>query len=458
MAGLGGLFGEGSIASQFLLWGVAYGIAEAVLAPVLTYIEQDAFEALPIKTPSPADLADWVVRTIVPESTAQAEATRSGVSADWFDAMVKGAGEPPGLDFMMQAYRRGYIPLGPTEVGTPSLLEGVATSRVYTYWSDVIQSMLDVPLSPADAVEATIRGQIPASQGQSEAYASGVSAERFQILVDTAGNPPALGELIELVRRGIIPNSGTGPQVLSFQQGIYEGDNKDKWLTAYEALQDAIPPVRTVTTLLSHGALTDAEAQAYFVDNGISPDLAAAEVKSATAAKLVTAKALAESNVLKLYYDQLITAAQAGPMLEQLGYSTSDTAFLLELQDFTRAAAAYNSAVVRVGNLYTARKLTRASTVKALQDLDVPAATATHLLSVWDAETAASVKSLTPSEIADAYKYAVKPIDWCLTELEAIGYTPHDAWVLCSVAAQAPAPNEPAEGSGIVGGQPVDDQ
>ena len=38
VAGLGGLFGEGSIASQFLLWGVAYGIAEAVLAPVLTYI------------------------------------------------------------------------------------------------------------------------------------------------------------------------------------------------------------------------------------------------------------------------------------------------------------------------------------------------------------------------------------------------------------------------------------
>lgn len=458
-----GFFGENSTASQFLLWSVASQIVGSILAPIVAAVEQGTWQ-LAVEgsggavraAVAPADLADQVVRTILDSGTAETLATQSGVAPQDFARMVAGAGEPPGLDFMMQAYRRGYVPLGPTSPGTPSLLEGVATSRVYTYWSQVIEQMLSVPISPADAVEAVLRGQISQSDGETAAYANGVNASDFQILLDTAGNPPAPGELVELWRRGLIPAEGTGPDALTFQQGIYEGDAKDKWEPLYFKLTDYVPPPRTITTLLSHGAITEAQANAYFIQNGLSADLAAAYVTSATSEKLVSAKTLAESNVLKLYYDRLITSAEATPMLEQLGYTAADAAFLLELQDFTRAAAAYNSAVGRIGTLYTGRKITRASAVTALQSLDVPAATVTHLMSTWDAETAASIKTLTASEIADAYKYGVKAADWCITKLQDIGYDAHDAWVLISVANEAPAPNEPPDVGPSTGATPTD--
>jgi hypothetical protein len=460
MPSFGDLFSGESVFGQLLIWQVGGQVFGAVLTPPLTAAAQEVWAAavdgsggtVHLVT-SPADLADQVTRGIRALADAASEATKSGINGPDFQNMVAAAGEPPGLEQVLEMFRRKIVPWEGVGDTTVSVENAIAKGRLYTYWSDALRQAYDTsqpgggtPISPADAVEATLRGQAPQADMMEEASFSGLNAARFQILLDTAGNPPAPGELVELYRRGFIPLHGVGPTVLSFQQGIFEGDAKDKWEPLYEHLVDYLPPPRTITTLLSHGVITAAQATQYFQEAGLSPSLAAAYTASATSEKLAANKTLAISFVEKLYYDHLITNAVAAGMLADLGYTAAESAYILELQDFTRAASAYNSAITHVGSLYINHKLTKASAVKALQALDVPAGTSTHLFSSWDAEYVSNVKTLTASQIADVAKYEIKPLAWCIDKLGDLGYDAHDAWVLCSVASLGALPGEPAEG------------
>ncbi len=431
------------------MFSVFQQLASSLLQPVLAGLAQLEWQgAVDVglhQVLSPEALADMVVKNIITQANGESVANASGITSADFDLLVKNDGEPPGLEQVLEWWRRGFVGFDDVGVETPSVERAIKTSRIYDYWTSVIQQAALIPISVGDAVDAVQRGQIDQAAGEKYAYASGINPADFQVLLDTRGNPPSPGELVELYRRKLIPESGTGPGVTSFQQGIYEGDAKDKWWQLYFALTKYVPPPRTVTTLLSHGSITEQQAQAFFEDAGLDADTASAYVKSATAEKLVTQKQLAASQVEALYFDQLITAEQATPMLADLGYNDTDAKFILELQDFSRARAAYTSAVGRVGTLYVGRKITRGSAVEALGKLDVPAAAQTRLLQVWDAEVAANIKTLTAGQIADAWKYSIKPQAWCIAKLVDIGYTPHDAWVLISVAAQSAAGDEPAD-------------
>lgn len=446
MAGLGGLFGEGSLASQFLLWGVAYNLAQSLMRPALADIEQAVWSTDPSQVLSPDQLADQVVRNITDMGNATTEAAKSGIGPGRFRSLVDGAGEPPGLEFLLQAFRRGFIPWGPGHPGVPTVETGIQTSRIYDYWTETIQQMKDVPIPPADAVNAVLRGQIPLEQGQNEAFASGIDADRFRILLDSAGRPPSPGELITLLRRRLIPESGTGPQALSFQQGIFEGDTKDKWWQLFAALAEYRPPPRTVTALLRSGSIDDQEALRLLQDEGLTPQLAAAYVHNAKGEKLAGSKHLAQGTVLTLYEAQAIDQATALADLTTLGYGNTEALLLLDVADLQREVKALNSAISRVGTYYVAHKLTRTGAQNSLHALGVTGAHAQHLMATWDAEAAANVRTLSEAQIARAVKLGNMTQVEAMTELVAIGLTPFDAWVVISNELGGPQPNKPARG------------
>lgn len=458
MAGLGDLFGAESTASQFLLWGVAYGFASALLGPNMLDIQQAAWRADPSQTLSPADLADLVVKNIMTQDDAADQAQSSGLSTDKFANLVLGTGEPPGLEMVLEMARRQFIAWDYVDPTTPTVEGAVRTSHIYDEWYAAIRQMGDVsqpgggtPISPSDAVEAALRNQRPLADMETEAGLSGLNPERFGILLDTSGNPPSPGELVEFARRQLIPLEGTGPNALTFQQGIYEGDSKDKWEPLYEKLLDYIPPPRSIATLQSHGVIDAATATALYAQNGLSPELAGIYAASAVATKVAANKAITEGNILKLYYDRLIDGPTATTMLGELGYDGPTSAYLLELQDFSRSAAVFNGAVTLVGRMYTSRKVTRTATIEALQQLDVPAGAITQYMGIWDTEIAANVRGLTEGQITAAFYYGIKDQAWCMAALEAIGYSPHDAWVILSARDHGPLPDEPPDvpGAGL---------
>jgi hypothetical protein len=71
--------------------------------------------------------------------------------------------------------------------------------------------------------------------------------------------------------------------------------------------------------------------------------------------------------------------------------------------------------------------------IAALDSLGVPAAQRDEYLTVWALERASNLKILSETVIAQAWKQGNLQDDEALTELEAHGYTPRDAWLYLSV-------------------------
>lgn len=446
MAAWSDLLGKGSVAEQLLVWGVANQILGDLLGPALELVSQAVNEAHPELPNTPADLADMVVRGAIDQAGAEAEAAKSGINRERFDRLIKLTGEPIGLEQVLEAFRRGLI--GWDDVGQeePSVERAIKTARYYNYWGPVLRGLADVPITVGEAVDAYIRGQLPEDEAMREAGASGINPFRFQVLANAAGRPPSLTELLELKRRKKITDMGLGPAETTFQQGIAEGDTKNKWLAHYLELAEYLPPPRTITTLLKTGSITDARAQELWQDAGMTPELSAAYAKSARGEKLAGTRQLAESAVLTLYETQALSAEEATGHLVALGYDTSDVAMILELADFQRELKYLNSAITRIHTLYVGHKITRPATLDALAALGVVGTHLAHLMHTWDLEMAANVKLLTQAEVTAAFEYQVMTQDEATTELLRLGYTPFDAWVLLSNKAKGPLPGKPPQG------------
>ena len=412
---LGAIFGSDSAFAQILEYGVMQEVITALLGPALAVATQDINARNPVVPLSPADLADLTVRTYLDVAAAAAVAAKSGVSADDFALLVKAAGNAPDTTTLMEAYRRKVIPLNGTG---------------------------------PDAVDAVVENQIDYAAGEEYAYQNGLDRAAFKILVDTRGNPPSPTELGEMVRRGIIPLKGKGPDVLSFEQGISEGATKDKWIPAYEQAMTVEPPESTIQAWLKEGVIDTPEAITRLKLLGY--DESAAEHYAAEAISTTTSqyRQLAESDIVALYSGRAIDAAAATDMLGTLGYSSDVAAMVLSVADFHVQVGIRNNAISKVRTYYLARKIDDSTAITTLDSLEVPSAQRQELMTAWQLERGSNVKLLTESQIADAWAYGVMGPDEAITELEALGYTPYDAWVVLSLKNKGPIGPAPAKGPG----------
>lgn len=460
---LGGALGRGSIAETLLVWGLLNQLVQAILAPVFAKIEQDVASVATTTPISPPDLVTLVLREWQSEDQAAAQARLAGLSPDDFALLVKGAGEPPGLESVLQWYRRSIIPWA-GDPGTASVEEAIRTSRIPTkVWADAIRHSNVVPIPVADAVDAVVEGQIPlgdrtavltaagggtggaftpaATTAYEIAWANGITPDQFDVLVHTRGNPPAPSELLTLFRRGLIAWTGTGPTETTVQQGIYEGATKDKWEPIYKGLVRAVPSVYEIRQMLKAGAVSQSQAAGYLTDLGYTQAAITGVLSAATAEVSTTDKKLTASVITTLYYDQAITATQAKQLLQAIGYGPGAAAFAIEAQDIKRVAAALNSAVSKIGSYFTAHKITATAAKAALAAYNVPASQAAQLVATWTIERTSNVKLLTEAQIADAWYYGIMSYTQAVQELQALGYTPYDAYVVLAVKAKGPIPD-----------------
>jgi hypothetical protein len=438
------LAGAGSVAEQLLVWGVLNQLLTVFLGPTLQVLQYDVQGAQQVTELSPADAASAVIRNFLTSDEGAAAAAKYGIDAARFSTMVSLSGDAPGPEQMAEALRRQLVPEDGTGAGSTSFVQGIAEGRLNDKWAPIIKGLAKIWPSPTDALEALLQGQLNQADATALYEKLGGDTQFFQVLFNTRGNAPTPMEALEMLNRGIISESGTGPDSTSYEQAFLEGPWRNKWLGPFRALGRYVPPPRTVTALIHSGSLTDAEAQAYFQDIGMSPELAAVYVHSAHATKSTVAKEISESTVLTLYESHGIDGPTATAHLTRLGYSAADVALILEAVDLKREVAAVASAVTRIGALYLAHKITRTGAKQALGALDVAQAHADHLLATWDAEKAANVRVLTPAQIVDAWEFAIIDQATATAELVNLGYTALDAWILLSNKAKAPLPDRPA--------------
>lgn len=130
------------------------------------------------------------------------------------------------------------------------------------------------PLSPADAVDAALRGHLEPDKAAQAAAESGVPRSDFDTLLANAGEPLAPEALLEALRRGFIHERGLGAESTSFQQGFYESRIKNKWLPIADKLQWRLPDPGTVIAAWLRAQTDESRARDYLKQAGIPDEVA----------------------------------------------------------------------------------------------------------------------------------------------------------------------------------------
>ena len=373
---------------------------------------------------APPDLALMRLRGIIDDQTGRTIAAQSGVDAEDFDRLVLATGEPPGLEQLLEAYRRGFIP-------KDRLDRGIRQSRVRDEWIDVVERLRFEPMATADAVEAVVRNIITDQQGRAIAEQNGLELSQWPALVAAHGRPPGLGQMQALLNRGLVSQA-------QVDQAVRESDIKDKYVDLVRGLRVRIPAERLVVTMLQHGAITDARAHELLLKDGYEADVAGSILRTGAAQRTAGHKHEAVGQVTELYEDHAIDQARAASMVEALGYPKADVPLLLRLAELKRERKEREQAAGAVRSAYLKRHLDANEAAAELAAIGLPSAQVEYLLRLWAIELRGTRKQLSEAQIVHAHRFGA--IDRADTEvrLRNLGYTDADAALLVATAGPLP--------------------
>ena len=443
MPGIGDIFAKNSTAEQLFIWSLISQIVSAITAPAVGELQQLVSAFTPYVPLSPGEAASAVVRGFITQEQGNALAARAGVDNVTFGQMVDITGDSPPPELLAEGVRRHILAWNSSVDGLPSGNDGIRQGNLKDEWAPLYEKLAQLIPGTADIINALVKSQISEAEAQIRYAEAGGDPTWFATDYSANGEPPAPGQLGEMVHRGLIPWTGTGPDVLSFEQGLREGHTKNKWITLLHDITTYLPPPRTVTAMYHSGQLDHATAAELLTKYGLPADLAAAYLAPKTATGSVAEKHLAKSDILSLYDDKLLTRAQAVAGLVSLHYSSPDAEQLIELQDLKTATAQLKAGVGHVRTLYQAHKLTELESVHALESLEIPAAQAADILAAWRVTDVTTVKLLTEAQIVDAWHLSLISPDTAITKLMGRGYDEVDAWLLLAIKGKGSVPGIP---------------
>jgi hypothetical protein len=392
---------------------------------------------------SPPDAASAVIRNFMTRDEGADQAAKAGVSGDLFAVMTHLAGDAPGPQQLAEALRRSLIKRHGKGPDSTSFQQGIAEGRLADKWAPVIEGLAKLWPTPVDALQAALKGQIDPEQGKDLYELLGGDLRFYQWLLNSQGDGPTPLEAAEWATRGIIPWDGIGPDVTSYAQAVKESRFRDKWAAAYRKQIDYVPSPDSVRIMLEIGAIDRDQAAVYWRKSGLTDADITAFLHTAEFDNTAQTRGLAVSEILDLYYSQVIDEATCKELLGLFHVPEHTAGLLISYTLVRRDIAGLNAAVARIRTLVAARKIGVQTARDALARLKVPASTIDGLIAEMELEASISVKVLTQGEITDAYEYAIIDEATALAELEAIGYTPYDAWILLSVKVKGPLPNPP---------------
>jgi hypothetical protein len=219
--GFGEVLGKtGEAAWQLFVWQIGAQILGAALTPYLTeltYLVNDAHPDVVLDT---GQLAELAARGLTDRDGAIADARKLGLDTGRFTQLV--------------------------DLATPRL-------------------------SPPDLAVMVVRHILTEPEAAAEAAQTGTTGERFRRMVQLAGEAPGPEALAEALRRGLIQEGGTGPDVVSFVQGIAETALRDKYAPMVKALAVQWPSWQEALNAELQGQLTHEQALAEYTRLGGDP-------------------------------------------------------------------------------------------------------------------------------------------------------------------------------------------
>ena len=291
------LLGNKEVVDIFF-WQTLGAVLQASLAPEIAALQQESFKLTQTLPLGPPELAAAVVRGHRAQAQATDDAKRSGIAPADFQTLIDETGQPLPLESLLEAWRRDIISLAGTGADSTALEQGIRESALKDKWFPVLEKLQFRVPDPGIVIEGWLRSVIDDPTARKHLYHAGIDDATATLMYKASGRPPSPGELADAYHRGLIPETGTGPDTLSLEQGFLETDLKNKWWPIWLQIQSYIPPPRTITALIREGTMTDEEGLAWFKKAGLSQDLAAIYVHSAHNQKVQPDKDLAKADVL----------------------------------------------------------------------------------------------------------------------------------------------------------------
>lgn len=397
-----------------MIFGAAAGATAFIRA-----LTQRANAQRPNQPLSAAECAAGVVKGAIPYEDALSEARLNGYDRERFDALVTVTGNPPGPETLIGMLHRGIT----DEEGVK---RGLRQGYFRNDWIDEYLNLQHNLLSPAEVINADVQNQMPKQQARAQWAELGMRPWDYDVAYGVAGNPPGVEQMLHLRNRGVM----TTEEVI---QGIRESRVKDKYIDKVLHLGEYLPPPRSITTLLAHGALDTMRAHQLFMAAGLSDELATAYVASALHVKTATQKELTVSQVTGLYADGILTRAQAVEDLAKVGYAGTEANLVLDLADAKAEQRLRVGAIDRIRTMFLSHKLNLAEAHADLAKLGVEGVQLERLVKVWQIEEQAPTKSLTLGQLNAAYKDELIPKADYLSRVIGLGYSAADADLLSKI-------------------------
>jgi hypothetical protein len=366
--------------------------------------------------PTPADLADMVVRGIKTEGDASHVAAESGVNAADFADLVLDTGEPLALQELLEAYRRGFIDRSRLE-------RGIRQGRTRNEWIDVAEKLRYTPMSVADAVNAVVQNHLSMAAGEAKANENGLLPGEFATLYQTAGEPLSRTEMEELYNRGLVSKS-------EVDQALSESRLKNKYIPAAFELHRKLVPPRTLHQFVTAGTMTHEQALKEALWFGYSLEDAKAFVGSGSVTKVDPHRNSVVSSITALYEENAITQAHASGLIARLKFDKTEADFIIQAAELRRQARAIGSAITAIRSKYLAHHITESEASGKLDGIGIPAERRDYLLHLWKIEQSANVRVLTPAQIHTAFKKGLITPEDALARLIADGYSQGDATLI----------------------------
>lgn len=394
-----GLFSVGSIVMRFV---------GAAIGPYAQDVENLAWSERPVAPLSPDVAAVAVLKGWKTEGEGATEAALSGIDADRFDTLTKVTGNPPGPVELMEALRREII-------DQARFAQGIRESRVRPEWIDVLTALRFSPLPFGTIVAAAIQGHITLPELGARMTQVGYHPDQAELVYETAGRPPGVFELGELVNRGEMPQD-------LWEQAIRESDIKNKYIPYLAKLRRKIPPMRTVVAAVHQGVLAPDKGIEKLMELGYDHSDAAMLVGEATALKHSANKNLAIGMVRNLYAERLITRPQAHTMFTNLGYDESEVGFILALADHDRQYRFQAASITHVHTRYVSHKIDAHAARAALNKLTVEPDAIDDFLTLWTDERVMNAPTLSLSQWQGAIRRGDIGQARFKAECEKLGY------------------------------------
>lgn len=384
---------------------------------------QNLAVAMQLQILTPDQLAALVTFGVLTQATAAKEAARSGMNATDFGYLVEGNGQPPSNEELLFAYRRGLI-------DKARLLRGITQGPVRNEWFDVIESLGQVPMSTADAIEAAVQNHLSYDQAKAISGQNGLMADQFDPLYQTAGSPPGPEAMMSYLNRGFITETQA-------TQALAESRLKPKYYPLILKSREALLPMVQVRQALGKGAITHEHAVSVLAAHGYNAEDTAVILQDAVAVKTETARKLTESQVLALHTQRAITDAQATEMLGALEYTPDQISWLLSLTELQHMTAMVNVAINKIRSQYVGRHIDESTASGDLDALGVIPAQRDSLMTLWDIERSTVTKSLTLAQATKALGAGLLTSADFTNRVAAMGYAPADVSILVALSTPA---------------------